>query len=260
VTGTVTYQDVGLKLEFEPTVYNSLEVGIKLNLEVSNIVDTFRDVNGSRSYQIGTRNAQTSLRLRDGETQVLGGLISDQDRYSASKIPGIANMPVVGSIFANHDSSHTKTEIVLSITPRILRAPANVDAALREIFSGTENSVRERALQLDAITSVRGQSSGDVAAVPAAAPTRPPVTAAGAAAGGGTGSLTPSAAPPAASAGATEASRNMLQYMNNYRPGARGAAPAAAAGQSPPPPAEPPKVEADAQPQPPPDEAPKTPQ
>jgi general secretion pathway protein D len=267
VTGTVTYQDVGLKLEFEPTVYNSLEVGIKLNLEVSNIVDVFKDVNGSRSYQIGTRNAQTSLRLRDGETQILGGLISDLDRYTASKIPGIASMPVVGSIFANHDTSHNKTEIVLSITPRILRAPANVDAALREIFSGTENSVRERALQLDAIASVRGQSSGDTAAAPAAAPTRPPVTAGAVGGGGGTAPAAPSSAPaapstaPVAAAGATEAARNMLQFMNNYRPGAR-AAPAAATGQAvpQPQPAEPPKVATDAPPQPPPDEAPKSPQ
>jgi general secretion pathway protein D len=156
VTGSVQYQEVGLKLEFEPQIYSSSEVGIKLNLEVSNIVSTFTDPQGGRSYQIGTRSAQTSLRLRDGETQVLGGLIGDQDRNTANKVPGPGHLPVVGALFGNNNSSHTKSEIVLSITPRIIRAPANVEAALRDIFSGTESSIRERALRLDAVGDFRG--------------------------------------------------------------------------------------------------------
>jgi general secretion pathway protein D len=156
VTGSVQYQEVGLKLEFEPQIYNSQDVGIKLTLEVSNIANIFTDAQGGRSYQIGTRSAQTSLRLRDGETQVLGGLISDQDRNTASKIPGLGHMPVVGSLFGNTNTNRTKTEIVLSITPRIIRAPANIEAALRDIFSGTESSIRERALRLDPVGDFRG--------------------------------------------------------------------------------------------------------
>jgi general secretion pathway protein D len=178
VTGSVQYQEVGLKLEFEPQIYNSQEVGIKLSLEVSNIVDTFTDQNGSRSYQIGTRSAQTSLRLRDGETQVLGGLISDQDRNTASKIPGLGHLPKVGALFGNNDDKHTKTEIVLSITPRIIRAPANVEAALRDIFSGTESSIRERALRLDPVGDFRGATrASGAAAAPAAAPAPAPAPA-----------------------------------------------------------------------------------
>ena len=88
VTGSVSYQDVGLKLEFEPQVYSDQEVGIRISLEVSTIVKEIGGPNGSLAYQIGTRNAQTSVRLRDGETQILGGLISADDRNTASKIPG----------------------------------------------------------------------------------------------------------------------------------------------------------------------------
>ncbi|MFO1270723.1 MAG: secretin N-terminal domain-containing protein [Rubrivivax sp.] len=161
VTGSVQYQEVGLKLEFEPQIYNSQEVGIKLNLEVSNITNTFTDGQGGRSYQIGTRSAQTALRLRDGETQILGGLISDQDRNAAAKIPGLGHLPVVGAIFGNNDNSRTKTEIVLSITPRIVRAPANADGAA-QIYSGTESAIREHALRLDPV--------GDFRAPPPAAP------------------------------------------------------------------------------------------
>lgn len=220
VTGSVSYQDVGLKLEFEPQVYNDQEVGIRISLEVSTIVKEIGGPNGSLAYQIGTRNAQTSVRLRDGETQILGGLISADDRNTASKIPGVGHLPVVGRLFGNSNGSNTKTEIVLSITPRILRAPAVVDASLREVFSGSESSIRQRALQLEPVGAVRGQSVGGstpAGNAPAASMTAPT-------------SSTPSAqaTPPAAAgiapdsrmtAPASTASpvRNLLQLMNGTR-------------------------------------------
>jgi general secretion pathway protein D len=164
VTGSVQYQDVGLKLEFEPQVYSDQEVGIRINLEVSNIVKEIAGPNGSLAYQIGTRNAQTVVRLRDGETQILGGLISAEDRNTSSRIPGVGHLPVVGRLFGNNNGNDKKTEIVLSITPRILRPPAILDASVRSVFSGTESSMRERALQLDPVGAARGQSSGDASA------------------------------------------------------------------------------------------------
>jgi general secretion pathway protein D len=88
VTGSIQYVEVGIKLEVESQVYGDGDVGIKLNLEVSNVTDTIQTESG-RAYQIGTRGAQTALRLRDGETQVMAGLISDSDRTSALKVPGI---------------------------------------------------------------------------------------------------------------------------------------------------------------------------
>jgi general secretion pathway protein D len=173
VTGSVQYQDVGLKLEFEPQVYSEQEVGIRISLEVSNIVKEIPGPNGSLAYQIGTRNAQTVVRLRDGETQILGGLISADDRNTSSRIPGIGHLPTVGRLFGNNSGTDAKTEIVLSITPRILRAPATLDASVRTIYSGTEGGVRSRALQLDAIGAVQMQSEGGAAAAaPPAAPMR----------------------------------------------------------------------------------------
>jgi general secretion pathway protein D len=163
VTGSVQYQDVGLKLEFEPQVYSDQEVGIRISLEVSSIVKEIAGPNGSLAYQIGTRNAQTAVRLRDGETQILGGLISAEDRNASARIPGVGHLPVVGRLFGNNSGSDKKTEIVLSITPRILRPPAILDAAVRNVFSGTESSMRERALQLDPVGVVRSQSTGGAA-------------------------------------------------------------------------------------------------
>jgi len=155
VTGNVSYQDVGLKLEFESQVYGNSEVGIKISLEVSNIAKEFTDANGGRSYQIGTRNAATNLRLKDGETQVLGGLISDQDRNTASLIPGLGHLPIIGRLFGNNDGSDSRSEIVLAVTPRIIRDVPVASLESREIFSGTANMVRERPILADPVTELK---------------------------------------------------------------------------------------------------------
>lgn len=155
VTGNVSYQDVGLKLEFQSEVYSNSEVGIKISLEVSSIAKEFTDTNGGRSYQIGTRNASTNLRLKDGETQILGGLITDQDRNTASKIPGLGHLPVVGRIFGNNAGTTGRSEIVLAITPRIVRNLAVRDADVKNIFSGTYNVVREKPILAEPVSGLK---------------------------------------------------------------------------------------------------------
>jgi general secretion pathway protein D len=155
VTGTVTYQDVGLKLEFEPQVYANKEVGIKINLEVSNIAREFTDAQGSRSYQIGTRNASTFLRLADGETQVLGGLITDEERSTADKIPGVGHLPLVGRLFGNTGTNKSRSEIVLAITPRIVRTYADMEQSRSSIFSGTALALRDRQILADPVSRLK---------------------------------------------------------------------------------------------------------
>jgi general secretion pathway protein D len=141
VSESVTYLDVGLKLEVEPVIYLEDEVGIKVGLEVSNIVREVRAAaTGSLTYQIGTRNAATNLRLRDGETQVLAGLISTEDRRSASRVPGLGELPVAGRLFSHSTDTNNRTEIVLLITPRVVRTLARPEAGSVEFAAGTEAS------------------------------------------------------------------------------------------------------------------------
>jgi general secretion pathway protein D len=139
VSESVSYLDVGLKLEVEPLISLEDEVGIKVGLEVSNIV---REIRGSSSntltYQVGTRNAATNLRLKDGETQVLAGLISDDDRRTADRVPGLGELPVAGRLFSHTNETNTRTEIVLLITPRLVRTLARPDAGSVEFAAGTE--------------------------------------------------------------------------------------------------------------------------
>jgi len=140
VSESVSYLDIGLKLEVEPLVYLDDDVGIKVGLEVSNIVKEIKSTTGSLTYQVGTRNASTVLRLRDGETQILAGLISDEDRRSADKVPGIGDLPVAGRLFSSNRDNIVKTEIVLLITPRLVRTLTRPEVRTMEFAAGTEAS------------------------------------------------------------------------------------------------------------------------
>jgi general secretion pathway protein D len=160
---SVTYLDIGLKLEVEPAVSLDDEVAIKVGLEVSNIAREIRSTSGTLTYQVGTRNASTTLRLKDGETQILAGLISDEDRKSANQIPGLGDLPVVGRLFGSHQDTRNKNEIVLLITPRVLRNVARPEARLEEFLSGTEAAIGAQPLLLQ-------RTAFETAPVAAAAP------------------------------------------------------------------------------------------
>ena len=108
--------------------------------------------NGTTVYDIGTRNASTALRLADGETQMLMGLIRDDDRTSAAKVPGLGDLPVLGRLFSNNLDDRQKTEIILSITPRVVRNVRRADAQVAEFWSGTEAAFRTQPITLRTTT------------------------------------------------------------------------------------------------------------
>ncbi|MFZ2160915.1 MAG: cohesin domain-containing protein [Sideroxyarcus sp.] len=151
VAESVTYLDVGLKLEVEPTIYLDSEVGIKVSLEVSNIAKQIQNTNGSLTYQIGTRNAATVLRLKDGETQILAGLISKEDRKSGNGIPGLGQLPIVGRLFSSRSDTTSKTEIVLLITPRVVRNIVRPESPIEEFPSGTTSLISLDRLEINQV-------------------------------------------------------------------------------------------------------------
>ena len=148
VSASVTYLDVGLKLDVEPLIHPEDDVDIKMTMEVSSIVKEVTGPQSSLAYQVGTRSTATSLRLKDGETQILAGLISDEERTSASRLPGLGHLPLIGKLFSSERGSNNKTEIVLLITPRIVRnlsRPAHIAPALP---AGTEAAVGAASLSI----------------------------------------------------------------------------------------------------------------
>jgi general secretion pathway protein D len=87
------------------------------------------------------------LRLKDGENQILAGLINDEDRNSGNKVPALGDIPILGRLFGSQRDDAIKTEIVLSITPRIVRNPLRPSLAESEFDAGTEASLRNRGLE-----------------------------------------------------------------------------------------------------------------
>ncbi len=174
VAESVNYLDVGLKLEVEPTVYLEDEVGIKVGLEVSNIANQIKTNSGTLAYQLGTRNANTVLRLKDGETQVLAGLINDEDRRSAAKVPGLGDLPVLNHLFGSTNVNANKTEIVLLITPHVVRNLTRPDARIEQFHAGTDAARGAAPLTLpNAAGSAPGQALQLAPSIPGVAPAAP---------------------------------------------------------------------------------------
>ncbi len=150
VSSTVTYVDVGIKLEVEPTVQLDNEVVMKLNLEVSTLgaQQNSGGATPTQAYTIGSRNATTSLRLRDGETQVLAGLIKDEDKKNVAGLPYLSEMPLLGRLFGVHTDARNKTEIVLLITPHVLRNINLPDASRTIVPSGFDTNPGAEGVRL----------------------------------------------------------------------------------------------------------------
>ena len=160
VSESINYLEVGLKLDVEPVVYPDDEVAIKLSLEVSSVGSSVKTNAGSLAYQIGTRNASTLLRLRDGETQVLAGLISRDERSSASGLPGLTDLPVLGRLFSSQQDQAQRTELILAITPRILRNVRRPDANESELWIGTEAAPRLKLPLRSHVSTITGPNGG----------------------------------------------------------------------------------------------------
>lgn len=171
VSENISYLDVGLKLDVEPTVSPDDEVTIKLGLEVSSIAREIKSAGGSTAFQIGTRNANTVLRLLDGETQILAGLISNEDRTAANRVPGLGDLPLAGRLFSSQKDEYQRTELVLAITPRIVRPAPRPTLAQAELWIGSEANTRLRPAPQGLISSVSAANA------PVVASPRPAVTA-----------------------------------------------------------------------------------
>jgi general secretion pathway protein D len=142
VTDNVQYVDVGVKLDVEPTIQLDDSVITKLTLEVSSVSGRQTTASGTQVLTITTTNAQTGLTLKDGERTIIGGLIRDDATNSSSTIAFIGDIPIIGPLLTSYTRNKTKREILLSITPHIVR---NVEIPLPDvstIWSGGEEDMK----------------------------------------------------------------------------------------------------------------------
>lgn len=109
------YQDVGIMITVTPRVHFDNDVSLKLDLEVSSIIS------GGLQPTLGKRQVSTSLRLRNGETNVLAGLLTNDERKSLSGIPGLSDIPLLGKLFSNDEKIVSQTDIIMTIRPIVVR-------------------------------------------------------------------------------------------------------------------------------------------
>ncbi len=195
---TFDYKDIGIRLSVEPTIYLDNSAMVKLGLEVSSLGANLGTGN-DQAFLIGTRNAETFMLLRDGETAILGGLIQDEERNSRVRVPGFGDIPVLGALFTSRDSSANRTDVLLTVTPRVVRGWDVPTRAAREFYSGSENVYSDKSLFASLETAAGAQIR-----------TEPPSGATTAVAGVPSGPGTPAPgpvaiAPPAAQAPAAAA-------------------------------------------------------
>lgn len=148
VTESVSYQDVGLQLDVTPTLSHDGEISVKVALEVSNVVSTIKTQTGLMAYQIGTRKAETNMTARDGETQVLAGLLNRNEQARGHAIPGLGDIPILDRVFGSRETKKTTTELVLLITPRIVRNLPVPAAHVTQFNSGPQGAITTAPLVL----------------------------------------------------------------------------------------------------------------
>ncbi|GFO70264.1 hypothetical protein GMLC_38430 [Geomonas limicola] len=141
VSVNVQYVDVGVKVNAEPTIQLNNEVSIKLGLEVSSILqkDTIGTDQATTVVTIGTRNLDTVLSLKDGETSIIGGLMQRSSTDSKNKIFLLGDIPFLGSLFTNTNDSKDKKELMLAITPHIVRSVTVPENDVAAFWSGRED-------------------------------------------------------------------------------------------------------------------------
>lgn len=145
VRNTYDYKDIGIGLNAEPMVHLDNSVTVKLGLVVSTLGQNLGTAS-QPAFSIGSRDAETFMLLRDGETAILGGLIQDGERNSKVFVPGLGDIPAVGAVFTNYNDSADRTDVLLTITPHVVRGWEQPTAPERQFFSGTENNYADRQL------------------------------------------------------------------------------------------------------------------
>ncbi|MDT7041077.1 secretin N-terminal domain-containing protein [Candidatus Nitronereus thalassa] len=159
---SIEFKDTGVKLDVEPTIHLTGEITIKLKVEVTRIGEqvTLQDNPLINQFRFGTRTAETTLNLRDGETVVLAGLIQEEDRKTRDSIPGLDDVPIIEDLFGREDRK-VDTEVILVLTSRIIRSVMPPNIVKHTLWSGTADqystkplfSPREQAPILDVVAN-----------------------------------------------------------------------------------------------------------
>ncbi|HEV8581538.1 MAG TPA: secretin N-terminal domain-containing protein [Thermoanaerobaculia bacterium] len=150
------YQDVGIQIDLEPRVHHNQEVTLKIKVEVSNLNGNVQGSGGQSQPIIGTRTIDSVIRLQDGETNFLAGLIRTDESNSDQGIPGLSEIPVLGRLFSNKRHEGQRTDVILTLTPHIIRNAEITQEDLEPIWVGTEANMTFRGTAVRVESDVEG--------------------------------------------------------------------------------------------------------
>jgi general secretion pathway protein D len=159
------YENVGVNIDLTPRTHHDDDVTLQLNIAVTSISGT--GFGGLPTF--GNREIKTVIRLRDGETSLLAGLIRDDERRTLDGIPGLSDLPLVGHLFSHSQRQTEQTDIVLTLTPHIVRVLDLNEADLRAFKVG-----REAVTLVDLPVAIPPTQTETAPPPPAPAPPTPP--------------------------------------------------------------------------------------
>ena len=137
------YQDVGVNIDLTPRVHPNHEVSLKVKVEVSSVTGN-TNIGGIQQPIISQRKIDHEIRLKEGEANILGGLITRTDTKSLSGWPGLARIPLLRYFFSENDRNTEDDEILIILTPHIVRMPEWTRANLRPLYSGSDQNIQVR--------------------------------------------------------------------------------------------------------------------
>jgi general secretion pathway protein D len=135
-------QDIGINIELTPRVHHDGWISIKLEFELTFITSPGTSV---LPPTIGNRSVKTMIRLQDNETSLLAGLLRDTERNTLRGFPGLADLPILKHIFSSNKKEVDQTDIILTITPHIIKFPDIADSDLLNYWVGTEEDIGLKA-------------------------------------------------------------------------------------------------------------------
>ncbi|HTP68781.1 MAG TPA: hypothetical protein VMJ35_07755, partial [Dongiaceae bacterium] len=162
------YQDVGVNIDITPRVHPNHEISLKTKIEVSSVTGT-STIGGISQPIISQRVVEHDIRLKDGEANILGGLIQRTDTRTLNGWPGLAKIPIIRYLFSSDNVEHQEDEVLIMLIPHIVRLPDWTLANLRTMYSGTEGNVqtkRESAVRVPTQETPKTTAQAPGAGVP----------------------------------------------------------------------------------------------
>lgn len=169
------YQDVGVNIDITPRVHPNHEVSIKTKIEVSSVTGQ-STIGGISQPIISQRVVEQDIRLKEGEVNILGGLIQRTDTKTLNGWPGLAKIPVIRYLFSSDNVEHQEDEVLIVLIPHIVRLPEWTRENLRGIYSGSDQNIqvkRESEVHTPATEPAKPAAQPQAGVAPAVVPSAP---------------------------------------------------------------------------------------